>query len=507
MTDILGAGTLGTVTTTDGADGFVQILVCIKDDNCKAWYRPVDRNDDDRFWTYIGGTVNLGDDATTDPNRVRFGQGTSSETYFRLVCYSNAEYTGEQLTSFTNPDDLLGRAYSPRPVYVDDGVYIQAVDGPTFRNDEWEVSTQYTHGIANLHPEVSPSPRHGWRSLDDQEDVEIVWNWNSATWPMGLLLGVGLFNCNFGEAELWGKNAGGSWVQLADISFKAATALSWTRSGKVVRPNVPGLLSEIPYYLPENILAGSHLHIDGKIRTIQRNSAGIWNPSTGSKDTTILLEDIDGTEGSSGNDGQVWTKDVVTYVPIASAFSAFKLVIPAQDTAEGFFTIGSAVLGHVFPVAGFAMGYGWGRGQDWSFDYELTEGRTGVRQVKALGPTRRAVEFAWSDGVETSDIGREDPLPDSVRGWTNGVPIAVPAGLPYDVPGLFDALQGACTPIVYLASLEVPSSSTDDISVTNRATFFYGRVRTETLKIDTVLGEEWTSELLRIGTVRIEEET
>lgn len=510
--DLVAGSEIGGVDTTAGTTGFVQLLIDCQDNNAVAYYRVVGASGD-RKWTQVGTTSacsNAG--AISAPgHRVRFGQFDDSESYWRMVCFSSDEWTGQHIYGQSNWNDLLGRAYMPSPVWVDAGTSIQAVDGPTYRNDDWHIDTRYEYPVTNIYPDAASSPRRGWRSTTDASAAEIVWTMGSAvTTTMGPLIGLYLGECNFGTAELYGKNALNVWIKLADLDLRAGVSLKWTRDDRIVRFDASGATS-VPYHLPANILAGSRIVLGGVgqqetayTRKIETNSAGRWQAGSTGLLSRILLESVTGSEAASGTAAEIWVKDCCGVVPLTATYKAFKLKIPVQSTAEGYFTIGSMVFGSVYPIGGYLMGYGWGRKLEWAYSSEQVEGRSGIRTVQALGPTRRAVEVAWVDGIETS--GLTDTNPNWLLGWTGGSPIAVPADLPWTLPGLLENLEGSKTPVVYLASCGVPATSSTVISITDRTTMLYGRVVSETLQGDVVLGEERASELIRVGTCRIEEE-
>lgn len=503
--------TLATIATTAGATG-VQILAAVAGDNCYAWYRPVDATRSDREWILIGSSTGLTSAAFPSAD-VSFGTLSGSavaDVSFRLVCYVDDVFTGEQLAGGQdNWSDLLGRGYQPTPVYVDGGTAIQAVDGPTFRNDDWHIDPRYTYPISNVFPDVAASPRRAWRSTSDAVDQEITWTLgDEATPTMGALVGLYLGGCNFGEAELWGKDATDTWISVCTIDLRAQTGLKWTRDGRVVRPDTSGG-SSIGRYLPQNILAGDHIKLKAnKVRKIATNSPGTWSSGGTSLATRILLTEADGTETGSGSAAVLWSRDCLTVVPVASTdvYKAWKLTIPAQDTAEDYFTIGSMVFGHIFPLGSYLMQYGWGRAVEWATTIEQVEGRSGIRSAHALAPGRRAVEMSWVDGVETS--GLTDESPNWIIGWTAGDPVAVPADITWSMPGLIEHLQGepgVLSRCVYVAAYTVTGNA--PVYVTDRRQLLYGRIASESLRADTVLGGEEGTELIRLGTVRIEEDT
>lgn len=511
--DLVAGSEIGHYDTTAGVDGYVQLLLDCQSNNAVLYFRAVGA-DGDREWTLVGTTSTCTDNgAISAPgHRVQFGQYDDSISYWHFCLLNSDGYTGEHLYGQDNYSDLLGRAFMPTPVYVDGGTSIQAVDGPTFRNEDWHIDTRYEYPVSNVFPDVASSPRRPWRSLDDNVAAEIVFSVGSAiTYPMGALIGVYLGEANFGTAELYGKNAVNAWVKICDVDLRAKTALKWTRNDRLVQPDVSGA-NAVPYYLPTNILADSHIKLDqgqqeaAKVYKIETNSAGTWGQGgSGSLQTRILLDAVPTVSGTtSGVAAELWIKDCLTVVPLTAAYKSFKLKIAAQDTAEGYFTLGAFNFGQVFPLGSYLMEYGWGRAMEWATSVEQVEGRSGIRSVQNLSPTRRAVELAWVDGVETS--GLMDANPNWVVGWNGGQPVVVPADVPYSLPGLVEYLGGADKLVTYCAAFAVPVNGTTAIHTTDRRLLLHGRFVSESLRVDNVLGDEGKTELLRLGTGRIEEE-
>jgi hypothetical protein len=268
----------------------------------------------------------------------------------------------------------------------------------------------------------------------------------------------------------------------------------------------------VPHYLPTNILAGSRVKLTtaqggAVVRVINTNRAGKWSGTNASLQTRMLLDGIDGTENTSGTTAELWSKDYTGVVPVTAGYASWKLIIRAQTTAEGYFTIGAMTFGHVFPLGSYLMEYGWGRAVEWAYTYEQIEGRTGIRTVQAMGPTRRAAEISWVDGVETS--GLTEAAPNWILGWAGAgaLPVAVPADIPWSMPGLIEHLEGATLPVTYLAGFTRPASATTVVNVTDRRMMLHSTVVSESIRSDNVLGNEGTTELLRLGTARLEEVT
>lgn len=513
LRDLYAGADIDDVTTTEGTSG-VQVLLSMRNNDVEAWYCPVTAASTDRVWVRIGTSSAL-TSGVSSTARVTWGTpsvNASAHVHWRLVGVVDDAFTGDGLVGQDNPTDLSGRAYAATPVAVDAGTAIQAIDGPTMRGDDWNIDPRYEYPISAAWPDVALSPRRGWRSTTDASAQTVSWAvGDTGTHLMGSLVGIYLGGCNFGTATLWAKNSLDVWVSICTLDLRVKTALKWKKADRVVVPDPTGG-SDVGRYLPTDILAGDHIKLSTEndtVRLIQHNSAGVWTASTTSLTTRLLLSTTDGTEGTSGSSAEIWSRDYLCVVPIdqTQTYKAWKIVIGAQDTYEGYFTIGSLVFGHVFPLGSYLMQYGWGRALEWATSIEQVEGRSGIRAAQALGPVRRSAEVSWVDGVETS--GLLESSPSWAIGWTTGEAVAVPADIPWSMPGLLSQLYGtagAAMPVVYCGAIALPSAIGSPVHVTDRRQLLYGRIASESLRADNVLGDETGTEILRLGTVRIEEE-
>jgi hypothetical protein len=247
------------------------------------------------------------------------------------------------------------------------------------------------------------------------------------------------------------------------------------------------------------MLAGSTFYDGTVARSVQTNTDGTWG---GSRSTHLLLADYDAGDATSGS-AELWSPEVIaTFETQNSGYNAFKLRIPNQPTAAGYFRIGVALIG---PVVVLGDEYSLGRSLGIDGSWTKTETRSGIQSFRRDAPTRRSAEIDWTEGVDASEITATDPDPDGVTHRDGGPAIAAEGAAPYLVPGLYSYLEGALTPLVYLPSFQPMSSS----SIANRQRMLYGRIVTESLRSDSVLGAEWGDdefgEMFRVSKVRIEE--
>ena len=237
------------------------------------------------------------------------------------------------------------------------------------------------------------------------------------------------------------------------------------------------------------------------------NTAGVWLRSATAanvKKLRLILDDYATGDVASGTDGSIWARDVTVIKPITAAtgFSAFKLRIDAQDTATGDLRIGSLLIG---PVVVFGGEYSWGRGLSVEMSIDRTEGRGGTRTARQLAPMRRSVEVGWPDGLDTSPVGQTVPAGDYYRSSTGGSIIAGEGDALWSLRGMLGLLSRSSGLVAYLGRIPIESSPTT-ITINHREQHLYGRIMSDTHRVDNVQGEEWRSEVLRGGRFRIDEE-
>ena len=505
--DTSGPTQKGSVATTDAADGFIQLFMQLSDNRVVVWYHAVSPTGD-RRWTQVAASSTISNTTTASSNRVRFGQGASTTARWRAVAYSSDQYTEVGIIDQDNWSDLLGRAWMPTPVWVSAGLSVHAIDGPTFRGDDWDVDPRYRYPVSNVFPDVSASPRHEGRSVDDASDWDIEFELaTSITHIMGPLLSVYLGGGNFPTAYLDGLDAGGSWVRIATLDRRAGTGLYFGRSHRIIRPQSGS--ADVGHYLPHHILEGSYYAMgDGaegfKTRKISTNSAGVYTGALNSLQTRILLEEVDGTEAVSGTDGQIWMRDTAHIIPHTTRYRKYRVRVEAVDTAEGYLKLGALIIGHFFPTGAYLQEQKWNRVREWATSWEEVTTKSGGSIVHATAPGRRASEVQWVDGVNTKSV-QTDLAPSWVIGWVGGQAVAVPADVPWSVPGLLEELEGATTPVAEVLAADLPPDATTPVHVVDRTLLLYGRLKSATLRADRVIGDPETGEVIRLGSVRLEE--
>ena len=401
------------------------------------------------------------------------------------------------------------RPISRFPIGIDNGVKVAAVDGPCYEGEVWNIDTAYQYPVEAIDPAVSPSPARKWRSTDETQH-DIVWDVSglsgadtrlgSTTWAL-YLAGI-----NFRTGSLSGITHSGSATTL--MSFDAAhgkTGLAYTRVGDVIKVNT-GTSTDADHYIARNEFAGGTLALDtNKYRRITRHTGGSYTDETTVR-PEFFCDTMDGTEDASGT-LELWAPRLLIILHnVVREYRWLRLRINAQTTADGYFEIGQALLG---PIAIFGKQYSRGRVLSRQPNTTLTTRRNGSRVSRREGGSRRSVQVAWREGVDSYSIfpnpPTTNPVPDYLTGTTTGgaEPIATPFDTAFKMDALVDELNGSDRPVVYLPT--VPRGTPDTLHHLHLHESLYGRVVTAS-RLENVVGDEGMGEVLRIGSVTIEEE-
>jgi len=513
--DHYGGGTLGTFTVTAGTKIHVRATITVSGSPAATVYvgtsagalspvKPAVR--------VVNGAALTSGGAAASSTTVVWNQATQGVSSWSMVAWGTRRDTSNP-HAVTIPDTMPGRPFSPQPQLLDYGMSIRAVAGPAKVGDGWDVSNRYDYALSNVLASVAPSPRQTWRSTDTTQQT-LVWeldttaaNVSPLRGPLGALY---LGNVNFRTATLSGRNSAGSWITLGTIDTSASSSgLRWVRAGTIVEPDTSAATSA-GYYWPYASLQGARFSFDtstGPVRPIGASTEGNWTNAAAKRVRLLTTGSMTGV-GSSGTAGAILHRSALLVWNTDADYSAFRLVIPSQPNYEGYYEIGTMVLGH---VAAFGRRYSWGRQLTTEANTALTTGRSGVRRSQVLGPTRRSVEFGWTDGTDLTQVRQQGPA-DYVLATSSGgtEAVATPWDAPLAMAGLVAELKGANTPVVYLPWVERKASGTT-YTAAHPDLMLFGRVVSD-VSIEVVQGEEWVEagaangEVVRTSSVRIEEE-
>ena len=503
--DVAGAAQIG-ATVTEDMTKELHIRVALEQGTVRAWYARRS-NVTYREWEE-GPTGAVTPVASGNASRILWGHfkpGANTSRWSMVgYCFWPEFWTpvsNQYAGGWNTPGDLHPKSYSTMPSQIVDKTRIAAVAGPTRYDERWTVSTDYDYPIRQLLPSVAPSPRSTWRSTGGIENI-IAWDIGGDLAEARLensTIGIVLLGINFRTAALESWD-GAAWQTVADIDAGVGLdSLRFESRGSAIFPETGGGAHKAARYLMmDDLVGGTFVDLTNtKHRKINRNTEGAWTDEA-AKHPTVYLDGADGTEAGAG-DCELWAPSCAT---IAHNFTAkhryYRLRIPAQTTAEGYFEIGQVVIG-AFAI--FGTQYGRGRQIVSRNNTELISLPNGQTRARKRGPQSREVEFAWVDGVDASQINKVDPVPDYVARNIGGDPIASVRDSLYLMDSVIGRQGGALSPVVYFA--RIPTDSNEE-QTNNPRHFVYGRI-TGSATRSNILGDEERTDLDRLNTITIAE--
>ncbi len=467
-----------------------------------------------RKWVEAVSAGGLTNTAAAHGNRLRFGHRASctANTDWYMVGTSRVEigkYTassGDSVAAgWTNPDDLRGREFRARPDLVMDGVRVSAAGGPAWKGEAWTVAADYAFPVEHALSVESPSPSEPWRSTADNVEVLLTFDLEpdfSVSRFLSQNLGAMVFGSNIREFAIE-TGIAGVWSTLATAyAYTDFDALDFVRTGRVVSVDT-GSSQTGARYLFRAAHVGDTFDFDGgtTLRKITANSGGAWTDSTTVR-PEVQFGDATGAEAASGT-GRIWRRDfgiIYAAAPLTTP-NQFRIRIPAHVTADGYYQIGAMVIG---PLVLFGKPTDRGFAREVRTNVEVSTRRDGVRRSQKIGPVRRAIEVAWTEGFDDlSTLQIDDPVPDWVG--NNALPVAPHRGTTEDVIGVAEEVGGADNTLVYLGRVDKLSGASTQ-PLTMPGSYLYGRIVTDTLRTEHITGTESKDEAQRLNRVTIEGE-
>lgn len=372
-------------------------------------------------------------------------------------------------------------------------LYIRGKDGPGYNGETYTIAPRYAFPIEAIFPTVDPSPRTTWRSTSTAENAIGITIDDTYTTSISRNIGLALFGVNFPTAYLEAHNGAG-WDSIGTWSGIIGSSLSFTRTGNVIRINGGTALGR---YIHRGELVGATVDLgSSKYRRIARHTEGIWSTASG-KHVELVLEGVDGTEPASGSSMAIWARSGVLVVhALSSLYRRWRLRIPSGSTADGYFEIGTLVLG---PLLAFGRQHSW----TWTSVSEpnalKTTTRDLVSRVRRLGPARRTWTWSWTELLPQHGLRDATPTPNYLAHTATSEGIANWLDVPWLLQGALEELKSGEVPVVAL-----PTIGDTGAMVTDPTQFLLGRVDSS-IGFENERGDESTGEAGRVSPVALVE--
>jgi|GEM_PF-3954127 len=372
---------------------------------------------------------------------------------------------------------------------------LSATGGPTTMREVVELPVAYSHGIQNVDPIVSPSPRQTWRATDDSA-VELVWDQgeDEEMWTGGA---TGLVVVGTPRFWVLAQDDGSSgWDTLGTLDLAEAEDLLWVRVGRYVIPDTG--TDSIDRRFAENELKGGTFDLDGVCRRILSNSGGFWTDDASVQQIRIELEGLDGSEPDGGSAGVLCAPGAVLVAHRADetprrylrARAAANQAVPG-DVYEAGCVAPFRVVGLSDPEWTWSATTGLVR--------RFSVASDGTTTATELGPAGRLLAYSWG----RSPLGEAQSLavaPDPIQGTAPSSPIGSALNAPMDLPGLLEETESGAIPVVVL-----PRTPSETASTTNRRLWLLGRVSSGALTVQGTSGAEGLNEFVTGPSLGVQE--
>jgi hypothetical protein len=510
-------------------DGFhYTFRMALENDDVKVWYRIDDFGDDQEFTELASSTSltarTLGAGGTND---IRFGHigTTTSDSDWREWHFTSDQYTGRQCATQVNPDDLVGRPVGGQdfPIYTIDGLYVTAIGGPGREGDEFIAYAGASHPWQNMLPMVSASPSEGFRggqvlsgaspaqTFAFYAQSDLTASGSESQWPTDILV-VDMRGLNGRDYRIE-KYASGAWSTLADVNTVVASG-AMTRAGNTVAFS-GGVASATNRYIPPDALTGGTVKMSGTpaLFKIAGNESGFMQPPANTKAAVLRIDGATTSSPTFYSSAEVWSPNLCVVINLKGAdLAAVRVSLLSQETADLDLRAGTMFVGYGVPLREYSNGWTW----NVEANSDIKEQQSGSRRGIQNGPTRRVVELAWIDPVNTSPINGAGASPNfsEASGNSGALPVLVEGETPYRIAGITDQTAGGVIPGILLPRVDYVANGSSDVQVFRLPyDTVYGRMTGRT-RLEHVTGNEgngpgdsYIGQVYRVARMIVEEET
>lgn len=496
--DVHAATALGADVTTMSTSTFYDILVCLENGEAATYWKTTTAT----LWN-VGpsGTMTSGADPTN--HSIEWGHpnaGTAATTWAYFGSCLDAEDEAIGIADFTNPNDLVGRAYDIRPLWVFNDLKLRARGSTSVVGDTWSVATRYGYGLTQADPLVSPSPAFTWRTTSTGAfNVDIQPASGTVTRLLRSSIVVAVLGTNIPSVTV-SRVTSGTPTSLGTITGTTyLSSLDWTLSGNYVTLTATG--STDGRYIEEGDLVDATFTDGTNYSRITANSAGVVTSGMTMR-VKLFLDDPSGFGASGSGTGSVRSRNLVGIIHnLTSDFDALRIAVASGTAAESYWEVGTIFIG---PLHVFGRQYGRDRQETRVLNVdEYTDSRGTVRKDRR-GPARRRYSMTWPPFITTAIHGA-DPSPNYLSANASSKDPFALDNDPFALEAIYHASEDGVLPVLYLPAIKGASSgSVEVVSLNLRREFCYATI-TSALQSALPLGDELETEVRTITGFTIEE--
>jgi hypothetical protein len=330
---------------------------------------------------------------------------------------------------------------------------------------------------------------------------------------LGDAFAISIMDTDLSSVQIAASGDGSTWTTLGDVSLAQETGLAFTRTGLTSGSLLTtGSSAGSKYYEWDELIGCKILFNDGTVARCVGNSSGRFNAA--GKRMQIHVEWNASTPPQTGT-FSIFRREVSSvFTNIQTLEQYFKYIrvrITPQRTinwtgsGQDFAHIGSILFGTFIP---FSNKYSSTRQISSIPNITESRGRNGISKILKVGKTRKEVAVQWAEGFDSTEASSSSPGSFISLPRAYNVPIGH-RGAATILEGIQRAIEDGQLPLVYIPKIEVEESLNDYgdtfqwVLVGVEAGIFGQAV--DSVSRDVILGEEETSEVVRLSGLLIKE--
>lgn len=373
--------------------------------------------------------------------------------------------------------------------------------GPGAIGEVIDVDAAHDYPLEHIFPWDDPSPAKRWRSTDTTEhliDVNLggssavdTFGSTSIVWP--------LIRVNFRTAYLEGWD-GSAWTTIAtwDAATGFATSLSCTVDGEEVTP--ASGTSAGGRYVHQHELVGGYLELTGSGQPypIEACEGGVWAGSgTTTKKALLRVSTPSGASAPASGACRLWHHSGVVVAHDVANYQRYRIRIPSQTTAEGYFTASMMTPGAFKPMG---RQWDWAWSEDHQRQVEQTGGGRGPARIRQRRPVARETTISQPEGYLLHHLRGSLPDPAYVAADT-GDPLAAREDTIWALAGMLREVRGGEDPVVLLRKV----GNAGEV-ITDPTLWMYAHIVSD-VSVENIRGNEGVNEHQRLAPLTFREIT
>ena len=362
---------------------------------------------------------------------------------------------------------------------------------------DFDIDPAYDYPVGAVFPTSSPSPDATWRTSADGVNTDLVVELQTGTDSRldDVLPVVIVRNANFDRLEVATGDSTPTYTTRGTLDLRFP-AVNYTKTGDAIE--VAGAPASVTRWLHADELVGGYIDFgSGTRRRILSHTAG-YLANTATVKPVFRIDDP-GSVGASGSMTIIHHSGVLVlsgYTPAPVRY--WRLRIPTQTTAEGYYEAGTIALGALV-----VPGKRWADGFTFAVEPVIStaDSQSGTRRIEERGTPRRRLTVSWAHGSKIDRLRGNASQVDHLSAGPATPALAGRDDVLWQLEALQRRAQSGRIPVVVVP--QIPSQTE---TITDPSLYLFGLIE-GTVQAAQVVGDEGVDEYVRVESLTVTELT